>query len=255
VDAAGNQPYPNNIHLATGSPAAGRHFVAHDGRVSAHPDDAQARFVGWLGGRPLGAMAYTDGQAKILVATGTDLTPGIEVISLLNGGDIGSRRAVPLPHGEPWRPRAAALGSERIYLANAEQPYDILSVEYGGGTARRWVRDAPWVRKSLDEFGRQNTMVLAIHDLGAIVLVLTAVRRPGAKGVFAGFAGFVERNVFMLEAVNAATGEVLATTQHSAPPFYGSIDTDIVYRIDEDQARTTRRITFLRVHYQPREGE
>jgi hypothetical protein len=195
--------------------------------------------------KPLTARAMTDGSATILAVVNDGTGMGLTTLWFDQSGTLQPPIRIQLPN-QAWVPKAAAIGSDRIYVANARQPYEIAVVSHDGTLMDIWIRDGGWVEHRTDEFGRQRTSILGMHEADSLLLVVTSIRKETARGVTSGsFSRFSAMHDFALEVIDPTNGEVLSTSLLDQPPFYGGVDDGVVYGIVEIDGGNS--VTFLSV--------
>lgn len=248
ADDRGNAPGQFlNVAMATGT-QKGPHFVLHDGRLSIVSNQGDYIAGHFIPGRPLVARADSNAGARIVVHdSGAPLEQQTSIITVDANGSVDSWvhvRGVQL--GQGWAPHSAAVGAETVYLAGYRGTSDFVLVDFRGQIREVWRHAPPWADLSTDKYGRPNSMILGVHEVDDLLLVVTAVRHDDAIGLFGGYRGFIEKNEFYLEALDRKNGQVLATSIHEQPPFFGGITEEVVYRIEVGpDEHDTPEVVFL----------
>ena len=246
-DGRGQSVY---AEMATGTKSRGIDYVLHDGRVSILRDGVYSTGR-LLKGRPLAAKARSDGSALILTLDAGDTGAALMHITLITPEGKMDQAQATYPESADWVPWHVTIGTRTIYTADMNHPYRIVAFDFSGRAKAEWGSSSSWTPKSRDRHGRPHSMVLAMHEVEDRLYVVSAVRKANAPDAYGTFWAFEGSNDFVLETRSVLTGEVLSTTHHTRPPFYGSLWEDIVYRIDQPHRDHAPEISFLRIQKVP----
>lgn len=235
------------VDAATGSHRRQRQYVVHEHRLSILSTRGKHLGGRFLPGTVLAANTDTTGSARMVLLDERGLV-FLSVPYSPDGQERGGAMVVanPFDSGE-WLARIVAIGQDQVYVANGAEPYQIGRFGFDGRRLDMLEPKSPVLTDERDQYGRPRTWILAMHEIGSVLLVVVARLRDDAPGLYGdSFRAFEEQNDFFVDVLRVSDGQLLASSPWGRPPFYGGIDQKVVYRIDEGPDGHSRTLVFFK---------